>query len=104
MTKLTPIRSRDLGEDEPDEAPAQGQSSAAETLNDFGTKMLMLGLGALSKRAFISLMNLFALITAASAFYIWVIALPEVSVLKIVAASIYSMFVLVLNVIIGRRA
>lgn len=95
MSRLEVVAERNVDEEHaPDTRAAQ--------LNVVATQMLMTALKALSQRFVVALSNLFTLLTAASAFYLWMICLPEISVLKIVGLSIYSVFILALNVW-GRR-
>ena len=72
-------------------ARAQGQQAVA-------TEMLLTALTALSKRTLVALANLFVLLTVASAFYLWLVALPDLDTMKIIGCSIYSLFILLMNV------
>lgn len=101
MSRLTQIRAVEVPEDG---APVQaGDPSTAAAQQQVATEMLFTALRALSQRTLVALANLFTLLTVASAFYLWVVALPNVSILQIVALSIYSIFVLLVNMY-GRRA
>lgn len=95
MSRLEAVKSREVSDTEQrDDAPFVNHEEA--------TKMLLMALQALGQRFVVALSNLFTLLTAASAFYLWLVALPELDILKIVGLSIYSIFVLALN-IYGRR-
>jgi hypothetical protein len=63
---------------------------------------LMLGLGALSKRAVVALQSMFVLLGTGSAFALWWVVLPNPSVLQLVGLSIYALFVLAASVIVRR--
>lgn len=95
MSRLEAIRSREVTDQT--QAPADPAPDHA-----VATKMLLMAIQALGQRFVVALSNLFTLLTAGSAFYLWLSALPTLDVLKIVGLSIYSLFVLALN-IYGRR-
>lgn len=97
-SRLQAVETREV----PDEAVPARASQERNQTHEVATKMLLMAIQALSQRFVVALSNLFTLLTAASAFYLWMMALPEIDVLKIVALSIYSVFVLALN-IYGRR-
>ena len=61
--------------------------------NDAGITMLIMGLGALSKRALASLPALFAVPAVGSAFWLWYLT-PKPDVFQIVSLTIYALFVL----------
>jgi hypothetical protein len=63
---------------------------------------LMLGLGALSKRAIVALQSLFVLLATASAFILWWSVLPSPSVLQLVGLAGYALFVLAASVIVRK--
>lgn len=90
-----------VGEREVDDAPPRPQapktSTAAAQQQAHATKMLFLALQALSARAVIALAALFAMVTVGSAFWLWLLALPQITVPQIVACTIYSGFILALN-------
>ncbi len=100
MSRLKAVGERTLIE-QPAEGASEHASAAPES--DAYSQMLLLALTALGQRFVVALSNLFTLLTAASAFYLWLIALPTLDPTKIVGLSIYSCFVLALN-IFGRRA
>jgi hypothetical protein len=60
---------------------------------DAGMAMLLMGLGALSKRAIAALPSLFALLAVGSAFWLWYLT-PKPDVFQIVSLTIYALFVL----------
>ncbi len=105
MSRLTAISSKDLGGDDTQAQAEQIAAARAQAAKEqqAATQMLLMALKALGQRFIVALASLFTLLTAGSAFYIWLIALPEITSLKIIAASLYSLFVLALN-IAGRRA
>ena len=103
MSRLQVVEERQLIDAPEAEKPKpEAASTGPQVTMQAATAMLITALRALSERFVIALSNLFTLLTAASAFYLWAIALPEITALKIVALSIYSVFVLALN-IFGRR-
>jgi hypothetical protein len=63
---------------------------------------LMLGLGALSKRAVIALQSAFVLLATASAFALWWSVMPSPTVLQLVGLSIYALFCLAASVIVRK--
>lgn len=97
MTRLTAVSSTEIPE------PQQGQAAqpGAEAIQ-IATQMMTMALKALSQRAVVALANLFTLLTATSAFYLWYIALPTLDNVKIAGLTIYAAFILLLN-IYGRR-
>lgn len=101
-TRLTAISAKEVPD--PD-GPSPHRATAGIQNNDAAqaaTKMLLMALGALGQRFVVALSNIYGLVTVASAFYLWAIALPTIDTLQIVACSIYSVFVLAINVY-GRR-
>ncbi len=95
MSRLQAVSEREFVE--PESAP---QPQAPD--HAVATKMLLMAIQALGQRFVVALSNLFTLLTAASAFYLWNAALSELNQIKIVGLTIYSCFVLALN-IYGRR-
>lgn len=79
------------------ELPPENTGSPPNTAQQAALQMLLLALKALSQRFTIALANLFTLVTAASAFWLWFSVLENVNEKQIVAATIYSAFVLALN-------
>ena len=65
----------------------------ADKAHDAGMAMLMMGLGALSKRAVAALPSVFALPAVGSAFWLWYLT-PRPDVFQIVSLTIYALFVL----------
>ena len=85
-------------EDDPKRPP----SKTDQALEAAGMQALMLGLGALSKRAVIALQSLFVLLATASAFILWWAVMPNPTVLQLVGLSIYALFVLAASVIVRK--
>jgi hypothetical protein len=81
MFKLEPVPE----ETDPPEAGKSG--------SDAGMTMLMMGLGALSKRALAAMPALFAVPAVGSAFLLWFLT-PKPDVYQIVSLTIYALFVL----------
>ena len=65
----------------------------ADKAHDAGMTMLMMGLGALSKRTIAALPSVFALPAVGSAFWLWYLT-PKPDVFQIVSLTIYALFVL----------
>ena len=65
----------------------------ADKAHDAGMTMLMMGLGALSKRAIAALPSVFALPAVGSAFWLWYLT-PKPDVFQIISLTIYALFVL----------
>lgn len=72
------------------------QARAAQ-MQQAATSMLLTAIKALGQRFVVALATLFTLLTVGSAFYLWMVALPNISMAQIVACSIYSAFILALN-------
>lgn len=85
----------------PPPPPPRPSSTAAE--QQAATGILMLALRALSQRAVTGVANLFVLLGAASAFWLWLTILPSPSILQIVAVSIYGMLMVVLDWMVLHR-
>jgi hypothetical protein len=71
-------------------------------LESAGMQALMLGLGALSKRAVVALQSMFVLLATGSAFALWWSVLPSPSILQLVGLGMYALFVLAASVIVRR--
>jgi hypothetical protein len=84
----------------PSSAPsATDPRAAGETSH--ATKILLLSLAALSKRALIALADLFGLATVASVFWLWH-STPDPNVLQLIGLGMYAIFVAGVNVIVRR--
>jgi hypothetical protein len=83
-----------VGEDAQTAEPARQESQAA-------LRMLMVALGALSKRFLIALADLFTLTTVASAWWLW-LAIPAPDTHQLIALGMYLLFVLAINFIVRR--
>lgn len=99
MTRLAAVRTEEVPEDQAARQPAASQTVITQQA---ATKMLMMALSALSQRLVIAFSNLFTLLTVASCFYVWAFAMPNITVLQIVGLSIYSLFILLVNMF-GRQ-
>ena len=73
-----------------------------QVLEAAGLQTLMLGLGALSKRAIVGLQSLFVLLATGSAFALWWSVLPSPSILQLVGLGMYAMFVLAASIIVRK--
>lgn len=79
------------------------QMAEIQKQRDAATAMLMTGIRALSQKFVVAVAHFFTLMTVASAFYLWAIALPNITTQQIIALSIYSVFILGVN-IWGKRS
>ena len=103
MTRLMTVKTREVNDAEnADQGQVQRQPEPESIGQQFATEMLLEAVRALSARTVVALANLFTLLTVASAFYLWVVALPNINTLQIVGLTIYSAFILLVN-IWGRR-
>ena len=82
--------------------PVKPTSRTEHTLESVGMQTLMLGLGALSKRAVIALQSMFVLLATGSAFVLWWSVLPSPSVLQLTGLGMYGLFVLAASVIVRK--
>jgi len=89
---------RVISEDDPPKRP----SKTDQALESAGIQTLMLGLGALSKRAIVALQSMFVLLATGSAFVLWWSVMPNPSILQLTGLSIYAMFVLAASVIVRK--
>ena len=69
---------------------------------DAGTRMLVLGLKALSQRAIGAIADLFMLATVGSAFVLWFLT-PKPDTYQIVSLSLYGLLILAANWIVRSR-
>lgn len=83
----------------PAAAPAPRPQTATENAT---TNMLMLALRALSQRSLIALSNLFVLLTAASAWWLWMVTLPAPSIAQLVGLALYGALILALDYLVLR--
>lgn len=84
----------------PPSSPAPSQTSAAERA---ATTMLLTALRTVSQRALIALGNLFVLATAASAWWLWLVTLPQPSIYQLVGLGLYGILIILLNGLVLRR-
>jgi hypothetical protein len=80
----------------PPRAPPNAEQAAA-------TNILMLALKALSQRALVAVGNLFVLLTAASAWWLWMTTLPQPSIQQLVGLALYGCLILALNYLVLSR-
>jgi hypothetical protein len=85
-----------------EDEPPKRVSRTDSTLEAVGMQTLLLGLGALSKRAVIALQSLFVLLATASAFVLWWSVLPNPSVLQLTGLGMYALFALAASVIVRK--
>lgn len=105
MTRLATVKTTDIPAHAVDlekaaavNAELDAKMAQAQAMQNAATEMLMMGLRALSQRAVSALSNLFVLLTVASCFALWWVILPGITVLQIIGLSIYSLFVLLVNI------
>ena len=80
----------------PDPVGADAESSALAKIN---TQMLLLALGALSKRALTAITNLFTLALVGSAWWLWYSVLPNPTLLQLVGVCSYAVFALAIDIV-----
>ena len=85
-----------------DEAPPTETPEKTPLLESAGMQMLVLGLGALTKRAVVALSRLFALLVIASDFWLWA-SIPAPNAYQLVALGMYAAFSLA-AIYISRKA
>jgi hypothetical protein len=107
MAQTTRLRS--LGEGDTSEffttgelPPIPNVPEPPSRIEQAATNVLMMALRALSQRAVIALMNLFCLITALSAFYLWLVTMPSPSILQLVGLALYGILIVGLNILVRR--
>lgn len=101
MAKLEVVSEKivpDQADLERQQAHAAAMTAHAQQQTEIATKMLLMAVQSLGQRFVVALANLFTLITAATVFYLWMMALPEINTQKIIGLTIYAVFVLGLNV------
>lgn len=77
------------------------QQQAAQTQMQ-AAQVLAVALKALSQKALIALATLFTLLTVGSAFVLWLL-IPEPTVPQLVSLGIYSVFILLINLLVVWR-
>lgn len=101
---MAQTRIRQIGEGDTDQfADFAPQQPAPDPVHNVATSILFTSLKALSQRAVIALANLFVLLTAISAFWLWFATMPSPSVLQLVGLSLYGVLILALNWLVLRR-
>jgi hypothetical protein len=100
-TRLTPVEVDDeglLGSVQEPVAPPPSDRAASAL-----TGLLVTSLRALSLRAVVALANLFMAASAASAWWLWYVTLPNPSIAQLVGLTLYGCFILALNFMMRRR-
>lgn len=106
---MAQTRIRQIGEGDTDQFAQTAdylhaqQPPPADPVHNVATSILFTSLRALSQRAVIALANLFVLLTAVSAFWLWYATMPAPSVLQLVGLSLYGVLILALNWLVLRR-
>lgn len=107
--RLRPIAEGDfpgdlLGEIPPHPPENPPEIRRSETV---ATSMLLTSLRALSQRALIAISTLvgglFVLATAGSAFWLWLVTMPNPTVLQLIGLTLYATLILLLNWLVLRR-
>lgn len=97
MSRLRVIDEQEHAPETAAPAISANTTSAADAMQKQAITMMFLALKTMSQKSLIALANLFTLATAASVFAIWLTVIPDVTDRQIIAASLYSVFVLALN-------
>ena len=84
--------------------PPQPQPRLNIGIENTATNMLLLALRALSQRAVVALGNLFVLLTAGSAWWLWWATLPNPSTYQLVGLALYGGLILALDWMVLRRS
>ena len=95
-----------FGGPEPEAPPAAPPSPPPrpnQRAEQAATGILMLALKALSQRAIVAIGNLFVLLTAASAWWLWMTTLPQPSIQQLVGLALYGLLILALNYLVLSR-
>lgn len=96
--RLTPVEvDENLIGNESEAPPQQTQTASALT------SLLFVSLRALSQRAIIALGNLFMAASAASAWWLFYVTLPDPSPQKLIGLALYGGFILALNFMLRRK-
>lgn len=98
--RLRPIE--DPGTFDPLGVP-QAQPAQEEPSSSLGTTILFTALRALSQRTVVALSNLFVLAAAGSAFWLWLVTLPNPSVPQLIGLGLYGLLMLALTHLVLRR-
>ena len=83
--------------------PPQPQPRLNISVENTATNMLLLALRELSQRTVVALGNLFVLLTASSAWWLWRVTLPAPTVLQLVGLALYGGLILTLDWMVLRR-
>ena len=87
-----------------EEAMPEAHQPYSAALTEAATRAVFLALKALSQRTIVALANLFTLLTAGSVCYLWLQVLPEPNIMQVQSVSIYSVFILLLHLVIRRQS
>lgn len=85
----------------PPQAPTPQPKPTGSRLEPIAIQMMQMALAALGQRAMIALASLFTLTTVGSTFWLWYLT-PEPTDRQIVSLTIYSLFIIAINVIVRR--
>lgn len=96
--RLRPIAEGELSSELLGEAPPEPRRVEAAA-----TSVLFTALRALSQRTIVAIGNLFVLLTVASAFWLWLVTLPNPTVLQLVGLALYAILILSVNWLVLRR-
>jgi hypothetical protein len=83
--------------------PPQPSQQPGPSAQQAATSMLLLALRALSQRALVAISNLFVLLTVASAWWLWMVTLPQPSAQQLVGLGLYGLLILALNYLVLTR-
>ena len=75
----------------------------ADQAHDAGRAMLRMGLGALSKRAVAALPSVFALPAVGSAFWLWMVTLPNPTTYQLIGLGLYGALIIALHLVKRRE-
>jgi hypothetical protein len=91
-------RLRSLGEGDTSEFFTTGvDAPPSSPVENAATSVLFTALKALSQRTVIALSQLFVLATALSAFWLWMVTMPQPTILQLVGLGLYAIMILILD-------
>lgn len=85
-------------------APSPAAPQSESVVQNAATSILITSLKALSQRTIVALGNLFVVLAAGSAFWLWYVTLPNPSIQQLVGLGLYGMLMLALvHLVLKRR-
>jgi len=101
LTEVSEPQGFSLVDSQPE--PEDAEQKKRDAFDDRYTNLLAISLRALSQRATVAVASLFTLLLAASAFWLWMMILPNPTVLQLVGLGMYAIFALALEFVKRRK-